>query len=83
MAFGMIVHKWGVLPRALKISLKNVCHLVLALARFHNFCINKQLKQGQKPVTDNADRGLKIFQEALRRLSATTQEYSCSTAIID
>jgi hypothetical protein len=45
MAFGLMVKKWGVLGRPLTIKLANVKHLVLAIARLHNFCIDERLSQ--------------------------------------
>ena len=45
-AFGMLVHRWGILRRALsaKITMKKVNCLCMALCRLHNFCINARLK---------------------------------------
>ena len=41
-AFGMLVHRWGVLRKALpvNISIKKTAQLVRALCRLHNFCID-------------------------------------------
>jgi hypothetical protein len=45
MAFGLMVKKWGVIGRPLSVKLANVKHIVLAIARLYNFCINKRLLQ--------------------------------------
>ena len=48
-AFGMLVHRWGVLRRPLsaKISMKKVNCLLMALCRLHNYCINCRLKPNE------------------------------------
>jgi hypothetical protein len=43
MAFGLMVKKWGVIGRPLSVKLANVKHIVLAIARVHNFCIDERL----------------------------------------
>jgi hypothetical protein len=43
MAFGLMVKKWGNLAGPLTIKLKNIKRLVIAIAKLHNFCINKRL----------------------------------------
>jgi hypothetical protein len=45
MAFGLMVKKWGVIGRPLSVKLANVKHIVLAIARLHNFCIDERLLQ--------------------------------------
>ena len=42
-AFGMLVHRWGLLRRAmpLNVSLKKTIALVIALFKLHNFCIDE------------------------------------------
>jgi hypothetical protein len=42
-AFGMFVHRWGVLRTAIQcnISEPKTISLVLALAKLHNFCIDE------------------------------------------
>ena len=43
-AFGMLVHRWGVLrkPIPVNISIDKTTHLVRALCMLHNFCINER-----------------------------------------
>ena len=43
-AFGMLVHRWGVLrkPIPVNISIDKTTHLVLALCELHNFCIDER-----------------------------------------
>ena len=40
-AFGMLVHRWGILrkPIPMNISVKKTTRLVLALCKLHNYCI--------------------------------------------
>jgi hypothetical protein len=42
-AFGMLTHRWAILCSAIpmNISLKKTITLVIALAKLHNFCIDK------------------------------------------
>ena len=51
MAFGLMVKKWGVLGRPVSVKLANVKHLVMAVARLHNFCIDERISQ--KAVLNN------------------------------
>ena len=44
MAFGIMTRKWGILQRPLSIVLPQVKHLICAIARLHNFCIDEELK---------------------------------------
>jgi hypothetical protein len=41
-AFGRLVHRWGILrrPLSMKFGFRKTNHLVMALCRLHNFCIN-------------------------------------------
>ena len=39
-AFGMLVHRWGILRRPLSMSIVKVPALVTCLMRLHNFCID-------------------------------------------
>lgn len=43
MAFGLMQMKFGILWRPLKIKLKNVKFVILAISRLHNFIINERL----------------------------------------
>ena len=53
-AFGMLVHRWGILRRPIsaKIGLQRTTALVMALCRLHNFCINKRSDVGD-PLDDD------------------------------
>jgi hypothetical protein len=58
MAFGLLVKKWGILARPLTIKLKNIKRMVVAIAKLHNFCINKRIlancaQQAQQPQRDD------------------------------
>jgi hypothetical protein len=43
MLFELMVKKWGVLGCPVSVKLANAKHLVLAIARLHNFCIDKRI----------------------------------------
>jgi hypothetical protein len=47
----MLVKKWGNLGRPVCVKLANVKHLVMAIARLHNFCIDERISQ--TAVLDN------------------------------
>ena len=49
MSFGLMVKKWGVLGRPVSVKLANVKHLVLAIARLHNFCIDERISPKAAP----------------------------------
>ena len=53
-AFGMLVHRWGILRRAmpLNISLTKTVALVIALCKLHNFCIDEN-ETILQPVADD------------------------------
>ena len=40
-AFGILVHRWGILRTALSCSISRVGPLVMCLCRLHNFCVNE------------------------------------------
>ena len=40
-AFGVLVTKWGILWRALKVEFIMIPTLLIALAKLHNFCIDE------------------------------------------
>jgi DDE superfamily endonuclease len=44
-AFGMLVHRWGILckPMSTKLPIAKVTSMVRALCRLHNFCIDERL----------------------------------------
>ena len=49
MAFGLLmVKKWGNLARPLTNKLKSIKMLMFAIAKLHNFCINKCLLANQQ-----------------------------------
>jgi hypothetical protein len=43
MAFGLMQMKWGILWRPMRVKLSNIKHIILAIARLHNFIINERL----------------------------------------
>ena len=45
MAFGLMTRKWGILQRPLSNPPEHIKHIILCVARLHNFCIDERLKQ--------------------------------------
>ena len=43
MAFGLMKNKWGILDKPIATKVKKVKHLIVAIAKLHNFCINERL----------------------------------------
>ena len=77
MAFGLMVKKWGILSRPLGIKVVNVKHLIVAIARLHNFCINERIARGGERVSfDAQDVQLEIMDRALREQAATIDAVS-------
>jgi DDE superfamily endonuclease len=58
-AFGMLVHRWGILckPMSTMLPISKVTALVRCLCRLHNFCINERLLANlvNAPGTANGD----------------------------
>jgi hypothetical protein len=46
-AFGMLVHRWGILRKAIPsgMGLAKITALVMCLCRLHNYCINRRLER--------------------------------------
>jgi hypothetical protein len=53
MAFGLMTKKWGILQRPISISVERVKHIILCIARLHNFCINERLLNKENNLEDN------------------------------
>jgi hypothetical protein len=43
MTFGMMVQKWGIFQRSVRVDLENTGPLLETVARLHNFCINQRV----------------------------------------
>lgn len=56
MAFGLMTRKWGILQRPLSVDVENVKHIMLAIARLHNFCIDERLATGTTNDKDTESR---------------------------
>jgi DDE superfamily endonuclease len=54
-AFGMLVHRWGILRKAIpmNISLVKTTSLVMACTKLHNFCINENDIEIVRPIADD------------------------------
>jgi hypothetical protein len=42
MAFGLMVKKWSILQQPLNVRMCHLHKLIVAIAQFHNFCINER-----------------------------------------
>ncbi len=74
MAFGLMVKKWGILQRPITIHMKNIKHLILAIARLHNFCINERLQgHGKHSIFQPQNVDLPQHQEVLRITAANVE----------
>jgi hypothetical protein len=53
-AFGILVHRWGILrkPIPMNISIKKTVSLVFALCKLHNFCIARKIAMSQPTAED-------------------------------
>lgn len=53
-AFGMLVHRWGILRKAIpmNVTVAKTTSLVLALCKLHNFCINESDSSEEMLSTD-------------------------------
>lgn len=51
-AFGILVHRWGMLrkPMPVNMSVGKISSLVLALCKLHNFCIDKRCEDVESPT---------------------------------
>lgn len=63
-AFGILVHRWGILRRPLSMSILKVPALVMCLLRLHNFCIDHDSRHTAGP--DLRDEGAIV--RAARRM---------------
>jgi hypothetical protein len=65
-AFGMLVHRWGILckPMSTMLPISKVTALVRCLCRLHNFCIDERILRLESSVTDThfEDCGIDVAQ---------------------
>jgi hypothetical protein len=69
MAFGLMVQKWGILKRPLTCRLANVRHVVIGIARLHNYCINERIAKELPPWHHGAERTFSVYEEGLRAMA--------------
>jgi DDE superfamily endonuclease len=57
-AFGMLVHRWGILckPMSTKLPVSKVTSMVRALCRLHNFCIDERLLRDNPSAAMNSPK---------------------------
>jgi hypothetical protein len=68
-AFGMLVHRWGILRRALPgvMGLRKITALTMCLCSLHNFCIDERVLAEQSLIGDcayNTSRGMISLQQS-------------------
>lgn len=73
MAFGLMVQKWGILKRPLTCRLSNVKHVVICIARLHNYCINERIEKELPPWHHGAERTFSVYEEGLRAMAALNE----------
>ncbi len=74
MAFGLMVKKWGILQRPITIHMQNIKHLILAIARLHNFCINERFHgHGKHSIFKPQNIDLPQHQVVLRITAANVE----------
>jgi hypothetical protein len=65
-AFGILVHRWGLLRRPLAMSILKVPALVLCLMCLHNFCIDFDSRRTPRPIHSD--------ELAIRRIAANSKK---------
>ena len=56
-AFGILVHRWGLLRRPLSMSILKVPAIVTCLMRLHNFCIDHDRHGSPRSMNGKANNG--------------------------
>lgn len=69
-AFGILVHRWGILRRPLSMSILKVPAIVTCLMRLHNFCIDYDSRHTSSPLRDDE----RTIQGAARRCHGQRQK---------
>ncbi|KAL7541332.1 hypothetical protein ACHAWF_012614 [Thalassiosira exigua] len=52
-AFGILIHRWGILRRPLDMSVQKVPAIVTCLMRLHNFCIDHDSRKTPSPICND------------------------------
>jgi len=73
MAFGLMLKKWGILQKPITTKVKQIKHLLLAIAHLHNFCINERLAHMQTGTFQPRNVEILPYMQLLRDLSADLQ----------
>jgi hypothetical protein len=53
MSFGLLVNKWGVLQKPLKVDISKVSHVIHVCMRLHNFCVDERMLDDSGYSVDN------------------------------
>lgn len=64
-AFGVLVHRWAILRRAMNCPLKKVGPMVMCLCRLHNFCIDMNERDAPESAEQDAQFALN-YMDALK-----------------
>lgn len=74
MAFGLMLMKWGILWRPMRVKLRNIKWIVNSISQLHNFVINEQLRNNEcnEETTGITGRAHRPSEEELELYSADT-----------
>ncbi|WP_288993171.1 transposase family protein [uncultured Marinobacter sp.] len=53
MSFGLLVNKWGLLQKPLKVDISKVSHVIHVCMRLHNFCVDERMLDDSGYSVDN------------------------------
>lgn len=78
MAFGLMKQKWGILQSPLKVKLKNVKRIMVAVANLHNFCINERIGDlsfslSLQEQLNLGQNGFSVYEEGQRICHSTVE----------
>jgi DDE superfamily endonuclease len=71
MAFGLMVKKWGILNKPLSLKLRHAKHLIVCIARLHNYCINERILRHGFVGFEGSEQDFSPYEEAMRATAAT------------
>lgn len=88
-AFGILVHRWGILRRALSFSIQKVPAFVTCLIRLHNFCIDNgdsrrtpgQQRKDERNIRRMASR-LRLSDKKTRQSAVFLDDNGIPTALV-
>lgn len=81
-AFGMLVHRWGILqkPMSSKFPISKIIAITLCLCKLHNYCINARLASPASTATDALNITIRNGININRRVSFHSNQRGVTTA---